>query len=654
MSLARNNWVVFAEADEIFTPELSASIRKVFDGTPDPRVGYAVDRRDEFFGLLFPNMRRSSARHTFIRMFNRLEGGYEKGDLIHERATCPGGSILLDGMLLHWRSFSIAEQMQRFVENSRLEADQMQRDGIHAGVYRILLKPILRFLWCYVRCGGFRMGKAGLVHALMVASAEFIRGARAVGTAERGAPRPPARARLASSGQSAAARYRRRRGLNSMSFVRRFLTERRPARAAALTLVTQGAVILLNMGTGILTARVLGPAGRGVFAAVTLWPQFLSTLAVLGIPSALVYFLRSREPAERDRIISAAVLLALAASSVATLLGCVIVSVTMGHYGRDYVLLSLFFCAIWTGPYLLTVVLRQAAAAEGRIGAFNRSCYLPPLLFLIALLGTWALMPITPVTAAICIMLPSGLVLAWLARDLIGAGIWSPMLRGTAGSVREMAAYAWRAAPGDVVSGLLGSIDRLILVAMLAPAQLGIYAVAYSLSRLLLVMQTLASAVLFPQMAGRSPDGAKELHDQALRLVIYAVIAALVVVSIAGTPVLGLVYGHQFAVANDILFILVIEAGLTCAGQVSGQLFLVLNRPGWVSTAQGIGLASAGVALFLLVPPFGGLGAAAALAIAGSVRMLVLLGGIPARLHLSLPRLVPSVDDVAFVRSRML
>ena len=172
---ARNDWVLVLDADEIVTSELRDAMHAAMASDPDPRDGYVVDRRDEFFGKLFPNMKRRALRRSFVRLFNRQHSHYVPDDLIHERVACPGRPIPLPGVLLHWRAFTVADQMARYVSNSPLEADTMQRNGTRVGAVRLLFMPVLRFLWCYIYCGGFHLGAAGLVHAMMNANAEFTR-----------------------------------------------------------------------------------------------------------------------------------------------------------------------------------------------------------------------------------------------------------------------------------------------------------------------------------------------------------------------------------------------------------------------------------------------------------------------------------------------
>ena len=79
------------------------------------------------------------------------------------------------------------------------------------------------------------------------------------------------------------------------------VTAERGARAIAQTIVNKAAMMLINAGTGIITARALQPDGRGELTALILWPVFLSYLMTLGIPSSLIYALRRRPIGARER-----------------------------------------------------------------------------------------------------------------------------------------------------------------------------------------------------------------------------------------------------------------------------------------------------------------------------------------------------------------
>jgi (heptosyl)LPS beta-1,4-glucosyltransferase len=175
IALARHDWVFILEADEIVTPRLAAGLDAVLHGTMDNDDGYSVDRRDDFLGALLPRMRRRSKRLNFIRLFNRTRSQYDPTLIVHDEVRVPGRAIPLDGALIHWRGFSIVDQVARYTAYAPLEADVLEARGRRVHVTSLVVRPLLRFGWCYVLRGGWRLGARGLAHALMVASSEFLR-----------------------------------------------------------------------------------------------------------------------------------------------------------------------------------------------------------------------------------------------------------------------------------------------------------------------------------------------------------------------------------------------------------------------------------------------------------------------------------------------
>ena len=70
--------------------------------------------------------------------------------------------------------------------------------------------------------------------------------------------------------------------------IRRFLSAKSGIMAIIQTAFANLAVQGVNLLCGILTARSLGPDGRGLLAGVIMWPQFLAYGMTIGIPIASV------------------------------------------------------------------------------------------------------------------------------------------------------------------------------------------------------------------------------------------------------------------------------------------------------------------------------------------------------------------------------
>ena len=434
--------------------------------------------------------------------------------------------------------------------------------------------------------------------------------------------------------------------LTAGSLLRRLAGAKSSGFLVLRTMFTQIVVLGLNLMTGVLAARLLGPEGRGVFAAATLWPQLLLATSFLGMPAAIVYFVRGNKDAAGS-IFTASLIIGAVYYCLTILVGLLVAPWTMRNYSVDAVILAQF-CVVATGPYILSLLLRQLFVALGLFTAFNLSVCLPPALYLIGLLVALAAGGVTVEVATICLMASVGLPAAWM--------VWhaSRDCRLTTRDLRKwlgaLTSYSTRGAVADFLAGITAYSDRLILIVFISPAELGLYAVAFSLSRLMLVLQTVVNSIVFPAMAGRDARDVKALHDHALRFTAYAVTVAVLVVLLLGRTVVVMLYGHSFNEAVVILHILVVEAGLACISGVTSQLYYALGAPGYVSWAQTASFIGVVGGLTLLVPSFGAVGAAWAMVFAGAIRLVVLLFGLPLSLKLDLPRLSPRGSDFHYLR----
>jgi O-antigen/teichoic acid export membrane protein len=114
---------------------------------------------------------------------------------------------------------------------------------------------------------------------------------------------------------------------------------------------------------------------------------------------------------------------------------------------------------------------------------------------------------------------------------------------------------------------------------------------------------------------------------------------------------LGLVYGPDFTQAAPIFRILLIEASTACIGQMLMQAFLAAGVPAIPSVVQVITIGTTVFGMFLLVPQYGAVGAAIALAVASCLRLGLLLG-LLRRIGVGLPNPLPRWSDLEPIISR--
>src|SRR5262245_42439300 len=82
-----------------------------------------------------------------------------------------------------------------------------------------------------------------------------------------------------------------------------------------MTIGANASMALIGLLTGVLAARLLGPEGRGQLAAIQIWPTFIATIAMLGLPESLVFY-SAKKPAEAGRYLGSAVVMSVVSSAV--------------------------------------------------------------------------------------------------------------------------------------------------------------------------------------------------------------------------------------------------------------------------------------------------------------------------------------------------
>jgi (heptosyl)LPS beta-1,4-glucosyltransferase len=168
----------FLDADEIVTLELANSIQDNMSRSVNPHNAYSVNRRGDFYGILLFNESRPSKRKNFVRLFNKKYSFFNPDLKVHEEVIFPGKAIPLNGILIHWGARMMDEYVSDFNQYATLEAEMLSKHGIRANALIIILRPILRFLWCYIARGDFLLGTKGLIHAMLKATHEYIRYAK--------------------------------------------------------------------------------------------------------------------------------------------------------------------------------------------------------------------------------------------------------------------------------------------------------------------------------------------------------------------------------------------------------------------------------------------------------------------------------------------
>jgi O-antigen/teichoic acid export membrane protein len=433
----------------------------------------------------------------------------------------------------------------------------------------------------------------------------------------------------------------------AMNNLRLAIASRSGVAAIVQILLANILILGITFGTGIITARVLGPGGRGEQAAIVMWPQFLAYALTLGLPSALLYNLK-RHPDAAPRLFSAALLLGTFMGGVAAVVGILFVPRWLTEYSPEVVWFAQL--GMLVAPVALVGVMLEAVfQAREEFTLYNALRYVPPTLTLLALIFLALFDLLTPFSAALSYLLVGLPVSIWaLVRSW---RLYRPRWRGLRPAFRNLTSYGVRSYGIDLSTTLSRELDKVLVVGLLSPAAMGLYVVALSLSRMLEVFQAAIVTVLFSKASGLSSERAVEMTARAARVSAAVTLLAAAGLALFGPWALGLLYGQEYLGAVAVFNILVLEVVLSGTARVLAQVFRALDRPGLVAVLQAAGLGLSVPLLMVLVPLYGLTGAGLALLISAAVRLVLVMLSFPLVLKAPVPRPWLTRTDLAAIIS---
>jgi len=172
ISMAKNDWVLALDADEYLSKELAEEIQSLLE---DPKEdAYYLNRFNainNYFlkhGSWFP--------HRIIRLFNRDKvycGGNPPHDKIH--TTQNATTDKLKALLMHHCNEDIHDRITTINNHSSQAAKYRFNQGMKSNYFRILIKPIWKFVVEYFLRFGFLDGFYGYLMAKTTAQYIYLR-----------------------------------------------------------------------------------------------------------------------------------------------------------------------------------------------------------------------------------------------------------------------------------------------------------------------------------------------------------------------------------------------------------------------------------------------------------------------------------------------
>jgi len=381
-------------------------------------------------------------------------------------------------------------------------------------------------------------------------------------------------------------------------------------------------VMGLSFASGVLLARCLEPAGRGLIAAITVYPMMFISLTDMGVRQSSVYYLG--KGIFSDRQVVGAVMLLILLTSVLGITAC---SLLLWLGGNPQFTPALIALSVAIVP--LTVIKTYCSGiflGKGMVGAFaglDRITELQQFLAMVLLvwLFSWGV---------------SGALVATAVSGSIGA-IYAAWRVTRIAPCRPR--FDWEVIQSLLAKGIVFAIalfviqlnykvDIALMERLTTVNEIGVYAISVGIAQLTWVFPQAITTALFSHSAN-APDEAAFSRKVARLFRVMLVIALVVVGTIALTaPILvPMLYGPGFRSSASVLQILLPGVFCLLPLKVLNMDLAGRGRPGVSLCVMTPALILNVLLNFYLLPRYGARGAAVASSISysfGGIGMMLL------------------------------
>jgi O-antigen/teichoic acid export membrane protein len=363
-----------------------------------------------------------------------------------------------------------------------------------------------------------------------------------------------------------------------------------PSMSAVMqTVLTRVIVVVTGVATSVVTARALGPEGRGAFFYVVTFATLTTQFATLGVHSSNTVLV-ARDASLLKSLFANSVWISLVAGATFAALGIG----TLAFASEELLDWRLLMCTLVLVPALVAnLLIANLYVGIGRTGEFNLINVASGIVSLFsacvgALLGFDAGQLIL-MLAALNVLMSSALVAWTAARFHIPLNFDFRLLKSSLG-------LSARAFFVNSLSFAVLRMNVLVLGFFAGPAQVGFYSIAAQVFDVATIIPVAFATILFPALFQADAPWLL-LRKSVIR--ISAIMAIALVIGGALTPtLLPLLFGAEFAPAVSITLALLPGAWATGAISIVSQF---LSAHGFPASQMLIWIAAL-ILMSILVP----------------------------------------------------
>lgn len=171
ISLCSHDWILWIDADEVVTKELSKELIEFKVSSP-LFTAYSIPRKAFFLGRWIKHSGWYPGRVT--RLFNKHKVKLSENE-VHEHLLVSGETGELNSDLEHYTDPNIHHYFQKFNRYTTLAAEELLKNNTSFLVTDLLLRPIAIFVKMYFLKLGFLDGTQGFILAVFSSAYVFTK-----------------------------------------------------------------------------------------------------------------------------------------------------------------------------------------------------------------------------------------------------------------------------------------------------------------------------------------------------------------------------------------------------------------------------------------------------------------------------------------------
>ena len=374
---------------------------------------------------------------------------------------------------------------------------------------------------------------------------------------------------------------------------------------------------------GLLVARALGPAGRGVVAGSLAWAGVAGLITSLGLVHAMTYFVA------RARSATWAILRTASVYSLPPSVAIAVIGSSVAYLRMDGADALTYACAFWTIPLFVAGGLYTGALQALKTSSWNAARLSQQAVYLVAVALVFGVGRLS-LTLVAFIILGSVASQLLLARWLVGRAMAEPepgeVGDASAPPPKDLLSYGFRNLVAAIPSTVNARLDQAVLAVAASRAQLGAYAVAVSLSLLGGPVVAAFGNIAFPRIAAMNKEVDRRAMERLAFVGTLAVSGLLAAATFVTAPrLVSLLFGPEFTDAVPLIRILAPAGVALSANLVLADLLRARGRPEDAAKAEGLAAVVTAGLLVIFAPRYGAAAAAWTSLVAYSLASILLV-----------------------------